>query len=106
MDGRVRGLLRPVAVRPGLKIGLEDWLQDGVRRTLDHSVADRWNRERTTFPTLFRYLHPPRPLGPIAPLHQFLSELVEKSLDTLYFDGLEGHPVGTRSAVILFGQLV
>jgi hypothetical protein len=45
-------------------------------------------------------------LGSIAPLHQLLAQLVEKALHAVDFDGLEGHPVCARGAVVLFGQLI
>src|SRR5215471_8840766 len=45
LDGSVRGLLRPVAKRSGLKVGLKDRLKDQLQCSLDQPVSDRWNRQ-------------------------------------------------------------
>src|SRR5262245_237782 len=81
-DRRVGGLLRSVAKRPRLEVGLEDRFQNEFERTLDHSVADRRDGKLANLAALFRYPHVPRPLGSIAPLHQLLAKLVEQGLHT------------------------
>jgi hypothetical protein len=40
LDRRGRGLLRAVAIRPGLEVGFEDRFQDEFQRTLHHTIAD------------------------------------------------------------------
>src|SRR4030095_3415504 len=75
-------------------------------RTLVNPVTERRNQELPNFAALFRYPHLPRPLGPIASLHQLVSEPVEKQLHALCFDDLERHPIRAWGAVVLLGHLV
>jgi hypothetical protein len=45
-------------------------------------------------------------LRSILPLDQLLTELIEKRVHAVCFDGVERHPVDTGGAVVLFRQLV
>src|SRR5215831_9018815 len=102
----MRGLLRPVAKRPRLKISFEDGFQDEFERTLDHPVADGRNRKPANLTPVFRYPDLPRSLGSIAPLHQLLAKPAKKRVHPILFDGVERHPIDARGAVVLLRQLI
>ena len=52
LDRGVRSSLRPVAIRPPLKLGLEDRFQDQLQCSLDHPVPmDGIESTRTLFPS-------------------------------------------------------
>ena len=39
------GTPRAVGIRPLLEVGFKDWLQDELKRSLDHPVPDGRNRQ-------------------------------------------------------------
>src|SRR5450759_5246834 len=97
---------RSVSERPRLEVRFEDRFQYELERTLRHPVADRRNRQDADFaPVLRDFLSPGRQRRIRAP-DQFARDPPEESLYALRFDGLEGHPVTSRSPVVLFGQRI
>src|SRR5947208_250996 len=100
------GLLRAIAERPVLEVGLEDGLQDELQRTLDHAVADRRDRQDADLaPVLWDRLLPV-PQGPICAPDQFVPDLLEEEVHSARLDGLERDPVDTRGPVVLLGHRV
>src|SRR5208282_2736384 len=95
-----------VSKRPRLEVRLEDWFQYQLERALHHSVADRRNRKDADLAPILRYFLSPGRQRHIAALDQFVRNLPEERLYALRFDGLEGHPVTSRSAIVLFGQRI
>src|SRR5208283_3375110 len=73
------------------------------------SSAVRWacgNRKDADLAAILRdFLLPCRERHIGAP-DQFIRDLLEENLYALRFDGLEGHPVTSRSAIVLLGQRV
>src|SRR5450631_427375 len=102
----MRGTLGSITIRPRLEICFEDRLQYELERSLNHAVADRRNREDANFPAILRYLLPPSPQRHIVTPDQFALDLLKELLCALRFDGLECHPVNSRSTVILLGQRI
>ena len=95
-----------VSKRPRLEVRLEDRFQDELERALHHPVADRRNRKDADLAAILRdFLLPCRQRHVGAP-DQFIRDLLEEDLYALRFDGLEGHPVNSRSAIVLLGQRV
>src|SRR5208283_1146011 len=93
-----------ISERPRLEVRLEDWLQYQLERALHHSIADSRNRKDADLAPILRNFLPPRRQRHIATPDQFVRNLPEKRLFALRFDGLEGHPVTSRSPIVLFGQ--
>jgi len=56
IDRFMRCLLGTVSKRTRLEVGLKDWLQDELERTLHHSVADCRNRKDADLAPILRYL--------------------------------------------------
>ena len=98
--------LGTVSKRPRLEVRLKDRFQYQLERALHHPVADSWNRKNADLAPILRNLLPPSPQRHIATPDQFVRYLPEESLYALRFDGLEGHPVTSRSPVVLFGQRI
>src|SRR5271169_390953 len=98
--------LGTVSKRPRLEIRLKDRFQYQLERALHHPVADSWNRKNADLAPILRNLLPPSPQRHVATPDQFVRDLLEESLYALRFDGLEGHPVTSRSPVVLFGQRI
>src|SRR5580658_1372962 len=97
----------PVAIGPRLKISFEDRLQDELKRTLNHAVTDRWNREDTDFiaPVLRDLLFPNRG-GPIRVGDKFVPYLLQKHFHSAFFDGFERDSIHSWSPVVFLGHLV
>src|SRR5208337_2322721 len=85
---------------------LEDRFQYELERTLRHPVADRRNRKDADLAAILRDFLLPRRQRRIGAPDQFARDLLEESLYALRLDGLEGHSVTSRSAVVLLGQRV
>ena len=98
--------VRSVSERPRLEVRLEDRFQYELERALRHPVADRRNRKDPDLAALLRDFLPPRRQWRIAAPDQFVRDLLEESLYALRFDSLEGHPVTSRSPIVLFGQRI
>src|SRR5271166_90142 len=95
-----------VSKRPRLEVRLEDWLQDQLERALHHSVADSRNRKDADLAPILRNFLPPGWQRYIATPDQFVRNLPEERLFALRFDGLERHPVTSRSPIVLLGQRI
>ena len=89
-----------------MKVRFEDRLQNELQRTLDHSVADRGNREHPESPSGLRHSHAPHPLGPVRAGYQLLAQLLEELRAPRTFHGFERHPIHSRGPVVLLGKLV
>src|SRR6202161_1511082 len=103
----VRCPFRSVSIRPRLKISFEDRLQNELQRPLNHTVADRRNRQDADFlaPVLWNLLLP-SPHGPIRVGDQFIPYLVQETLRSTFLDGLERDPVDPGCPVITLCHLV
>ena len=102
----VRRLLWTVPKRSRLEVRLEDGFQDELQRTLDHSVANRRNGKLADFSAGLRYSYAPHPLGKIRTGHKLLAQLLEELRAPRTLHGSERHPINSRSAVVLLGELV
>src|SRR5208283_5046645 len=98
--------LGTVPKRPRLEVRLEDWLQYQLERALHHSVADSRNRKDADLAPIPRNFLSPGRQRHIATPDQFVRNLPEERLYALRFDGFEGHPVTSRSPIVLFGQRI
>ena len=74
----VRRFLRAVTKRSRLKVRFEDRLQDELQRTLDHSIAERRNREHPEFSPRLRNPYAPYPFGHVRARYQLLAQLLEE----------------------------
>src|SRR5215469_11839034 len=106
LDRVMRCPLGPISKRPRLEIRLEDRFEYELQRPLHHSVADSRNRENADFAPVLRYFLSPRWEWLVGALGQFVPYLLEQSIHASRFDGLEGHSIYARSAVVLFGRLI
>jgi hypothetical protein len=90
-----------------LKISFEDRLQDELKRTLDHAVTDRRDRENADFvaPVLRDLLLSHRH-GLIRVVDQFILHLFQKTLHSALFDGIECNAIDPRCAIVALGHLV
>src|SRR5712671_1521074 len=88
--------LGPISKRSRLEICLEDRFEYELERALHHPVPDR--RYRKDAPPGWEWL--------VGAPRQFVPQLLEQSLRALRLNGLEGHPVYSRSPIVLFGHLI
>ena len=102
----LRRLLRAVAKRSRLKVRFEDRLQDELQRTLDHSIAERRNREHPELSPGLRNSHAPYPFGHVRTGYQLLAQLLEELLTPRTLHGFERHPINSWGSVVLLGELV
>ena len=102
----VRRPLGPIAVRPVVEVRLEDGLHDELERPLDHPVPNRRNPQDADLAPALGNLDAPVPERPIGACDQFVTQLRQPPLDAAHLDRRERHPVDTRSAVVLLGDLV
>src|SRR5712672_3184446 len=98
--------LGPISKRSRLEIRLEDRFEYELERALHHPVPDRRYRKDADFAPIFRYLLPPGWEWLVGAPGQFVPQLLEQSLRALRLNGLEGHPVYSRSPIVLFGHLI
>src|SRR6266436_5170155 len=98
--------LGPISKRSRLEIRLEDRFEYELERALHHPVPDRRYRKDADFAPILRYLLPPGWEWLVGVPRQFVPQLLEQSLRTLRLNGLEGHPVDSRSPIVLFGHLI
>src|SRR5437879_10356667 len=93
---------RSVSIRSRLEVSFENRLQNELECPLDHAITDGRDREDPDLGSaVLRYLFLPRPHGPIRLMDQFVLNLLEKTLRSALFDGLERDPVDSRCPVIL-----
>src|SRR5712692_7834930 len=98
--------LRSIPIRPVVKVGFKDRLQDQLERPLDHPVPNRRNPQDADLPAALGDLDAPVPPWPVGACDQFLPELPQKPLHAGVLNGRKRHPVDARSAVVLLGQRV
>jgi hypothetical protein len=98
---------RAVTIRPLVKVGFKDRLQDELESSLDHPVPHRRNRQDALAVALaLRYCLTPVPRGLIRAIGQFVSYLLQEWLHSRRFAGLERHPIDTWRAVVFFSHPV
>ena len=98
--------LGPISKRSRLEIRLEDRFEYELERALHHPVPDRRYRKDADFAPILRYLLPPGWEWFVGAPRQFVPQLLEQSLRAVRLNGLEGHPVYSRSPIVLFGHLI
>src|SRR5262249_51208693 len=99
--------LRSIAIGPRLEVRLKDRLQDELDRPLDHAVADGRDREHATFcAPLLGNLLPSLPHGALRTCDQCILYELEEGIHAAGLDGLEGHPVTARGAIVCLGQFI
>ena len=98
--------LRPVAIRPRLKISLEDRLHYQLERSLHHPVPDRRNPQHADLAPVLRYLLSPVPQRQVLARHQFLTYLPDESFHSTGLDGFERHPINPRAPIVPLGQRI
>src|SRR5262249_30000996 len=96
----------PISKRSRLEIRLEDRFEYELERALHHPVPDRRYRKDADFATILRYFLPPGWEWLVGTPGQFVPQLLKQSLRALRLNGLEGHPVYSRSPIVLFGPLL
>src|SRR5438105_14430044 len=98
---------RSVSIRSRLEVSFENRLQNELECPLDHAITDGRDREDPDLGSaVLRYLFLPRPHGPIRLMDQFVLNLLEKTLRSALFDGLERDPADSRCPAILLSDLV
>src|SRR5438270_3566203 len=98
--------LGPLSKRSRLEVRLEDRFEYELERALHHPVPDRRYRKDADFAPILRYLLPPGWEWLVGTPRQFVPQLLEQSPRALRLNGLEGHPVYSRSPIVLFGHLI
>src|ERR1700739_2942199 len=98
--------LGTISKRSRLEVGLEDRLQYELERTLHHAIPDRRNRKDADFAPVLRYFLPPGRERYICALIEFVRNPLEESIYALRFDGREGHPVTSRSPIVVSSQRI
>jgi len=98
--------LGTISKRSRLEVCLEDRLQHELERTLHHSISDRRNRKDADLAPVLWYLLPPGRERHIGVLNKFVPYPFEKTLYALRFDGREGHPVTSRSPIVVLSQRI
>src|SRR6266481_5043601 len=93
--------LGTISKRSRLEVCLENRLQHELERTLHHSISDRRNRKDADLAPVLWYLLPPGQERHIGVLNEFVPYPFEKTLYALRFDGREGHPVTSRSPIVV-----
>src|SRR5499433_4302890 len=92
--------LRSLSVRSRLEVSFENRLQDELESSLDHAIPDRRDGENAYFCSpIFRNFLLPDWHGPIRVGDQFVPDLLQKTLHSTSFDGLERDPVNSRSPI-------
>src|SRR5271169_5940719 len=95
-----------VSVRVALEVGLENRFQHNLGGSLNHTITDRRNTERTLASPVLRYHHPPHRIRPVRLRDQFLAQARQPPLHALLLDLREGHSVHARSARVGAGHAV
>src|SRR6516162_472925 len=95
-----------ISVRIALKVGLEDRFQHNLGGSLNHTITDRRNAERTLASPMLWDHHPPHRIGPVRLQDQFLAQACQPPLQALLLDLSEGHSVHARSTRISAGHPV
>jgi hypothetical protein len=104
-DSVLRAPLRAVAIRSRLEIRFKDGLQDQLKGSLDHAVADGRNRENADLGApVFRNRLMPQPHGLIHTGDQFVPNLLKKGFHAAGLDGLKRHPIASWGAVVGLGE--
>src|SRR5271167_4994391 len=99
--------LRSISVRSRLEVSLENRLQDELEGSLDHAIPNRRNRENPHFGSpVFGNLLLSSWHGPIRVSGQFVPDLLQKTLHSAFFDGLERNSVNSRGSVVFLRHLV
>ena len=89
-----------IAVGIILEVSLEDWFQHELGGSLNHSIPDRWNAERSLASIRLRDHHPPHRIGPVRLRDQFLAQARQPCLHARRLDLREAHSIHPRSARI------
>src|SRR5262249_50571895 len=89
-----------------LKVGLKDRLQDELEGSLDHTIADRGDREDAGLAPILRDPHFPHWHRAVCPRKEFLAEFLDEVVHSLGLDRLECHPVYARGSVVSLGESV
>src|SRR5215467_4554034 len=95
-----------VAVRIVLEVSLEDGFQHELGGSLNRTITDGWNAERTLASPILRYHHPPHRIGPVRLRDQFLAQAYLPCFQALFLDLLKSHPIHTRSPRIGAHELI
>src|ERR1700756_2469569 len=98
--------LGPISKRSRLEVRLEDRFEYEFERALHHPIPDRRYRKDADFAPILGYLLPPGWEWLVGVPRQFVPQLLEQSLRALRLNGLEGHPVDSRSPLVLFCHLI
>jgi hypothetical protein len=106
MDRLGRPAPRPIAVRGGVDVRLEDRLDHQFRRGLRHPVPDCRDAERALAAAGLRDHHPPHRLWSIRLRPQVLAEPLKPVLEPLRLDPFERHAVRARRSAIGARQVV
>ena len=102
----MRTALRSVAIRPRLKISLEDRLHYQLERSLHHPVPDRRYPQHADLAPVLRYLLSPVPQRQVLARHQFLTYLPDETFHSTGLDGFERHPINPRAPIVPLGQRI
>ena len=94
---------RPLRAEPeacGQEVGLEDWLEDDLRRLLAHPVHDNGDAQRAFGPVGLWYLHPAHRRRTVGACTKALLELGEHLPHPVGLHRLQGHAIDPGGATI------
>ncbi len=106
VDCFMRCPLGTISKRSRLEVCLEDRLHYELERPLHHAIPNCRNRKYADFVPVFRYFLSSGWERCICALIEFIRYLFEESIYALRFDGREGHPIYSRSPIVLFSQRI
>src|SRR3989304_3400124 len=94
--------LRPKSIRIRTKVSFKYRLKDYLEGTLDHSVPDARNLERSCFAVTLWNFYRTRRSGLVRPCKKLFSNLAKKLIDSHNFDGLKSLTINTWSPIVPF----
>ncbi|WP_456683317.1 hypothetical protein [Bradyrhizobium sp. S3.14.4] len=86
----------PVAVGIVLEVDLEDGFDHDLGGSLNHTITNGWNAERTLATIRFRDHHPPHRIRSVRLRDQFRAQARQPGFQALLLDASKRHPIHTR----------
>src|SRR5277367_1687231 len=94
----------PIAVGIVLEVSLEDGFDHDLGGSLNHTITNGWNAERTLATIRFGDHHPPHRIRSICLQDQFRAQARQPCFQTLLLDASKSHPIHTRCTRIGAGE--
>ena len=86
----------PVAVGIVLEVSLEDGFDHDLGGSLNHTITNGWNAERTLATIRFGDHHPPHRIRSVCLRDQFRAQARQPCFQALLLDASKRHPIHTR----------